>query len=575
MPIISGGSSSGGSSSGGDMAKAVYDPALQEEQVLTVTSSLNLANAVEAANANLLTDAELSKLNGITAGAEVNTASNVGAGGMTLFKQKTGSNLEFKNLNIGSNKITLANDVANNEIDIDVSENSFSIGSRLDPLVAFIHTRFVTDVTETDPGPGNCKFNSATVGSITKFMVDLVDVANLTLIYEVPKFKIGDRLIMVDASTHTTVFGSFLLTTTATDNSGWFIMTGTPSMTSLPTNNQLVDVIHISNSSKTGILSTITLDDLAGTIATAQIELNAVGNARQAKMPLGTVKVNNTLALADPVDMLLPDNTLMVSDNTGTLKAMDLGPKITIVGDIFDVTPPSEAEVLVAGDFVRYDADGDPIDILGAKLNVVPSYTWALKPAAASNADKWIYITDVGQEKNLWKSNGTRWIPQNRQLDLFRGSWGTVATPSLSRTTVGKFNIGTDPVLPAGFLQVGDTLEAQVVIRVSGATAGSDIFRIHLGTSATPTSNSLFYGVTPAAADDHGVIGEPIAFVTSSTTYTTTSRLTKGGQGTVGLIEDQTTLFDIASAMTFTANLTANASGEAMNLHYLRIIYRC
>ena len=57
---------------------------------------------------------------------EANTASNVGAGGVGPFKQKTGVNLEFKNINAGSNKITITNDAGNDEIDIDVDESNIS-----------------------------------------------------------------------------------------------------------------------------------------------------------------------------------------------------------------------------------------------------------------------------------------------------------------------------------------------------------------------------------------------------------------------------------------------------------------
>jgi|GEM_PF-2002160 len=57
---------------------------------------------------------------------EANTASNVGVSGVGVFKQKTGANLEFKNINAASNKITIANDSGNNEIDINISEANFS-----------------------------------------------------------------------------------------------------------------------------------------------------------------------------------------------------------------------------------------------------------------------------------------------------------------------------------------------------------------------------------------------------------------------------------------------------------------
>jgi hypothetical protein len=59
-------------------------------------------------------------------GGEANTASNVGVGGVGVFKQKTGVNLEFKNINAGSNKVTITNDAGNNEVDIDVAPANFT-----------------------------------------------------------------------------------------------------------------------------------------------------------------------------------------------------------------------------------------------------------------------------------------------------------------------------------------------------------------------------------------------------------------------------------------------------------------
>lgn len=59
----------------------------------------------------------------LTAGAtpgETNTASNVGTGGVGLFKQKTGVDLEFKSIAAGSSKITVTDDVTDNEVDIDL-----------------------------------------------------------------------------------------------------------------------------------------------------------------------------------------------------------------------------------------------------------------------------------------------------------------------------------------------------------------------------------------------------------------------------------------------------------------------
>jgi len=51
---------------------------------------------------------------------ELNTASNVGTAGIGLFKQKTGVDLEFKNINVASAKLTINDDTGNNEVDLDL-----------------------------------------------------------------------------------------------------------------------------------------------------------------------------------------------------------------------------------------------------------------------------------------------------------------------------------------------------------------------------------------------------------------------------------------------------------------------
>ena len=63
------------------------------------------------------------------AGGEVNTASNTGAGGIGVFRTKTGANLEFRNINAGSAAITLTDDSANGEIDIDIDQGQLSIAN--------------------------------------------------------------------------------------------------------------------------------------------------------------------------------------------------------------------------------------------------------------------------------------------------------------------------------------------------------------------------------------------------------------------------------------------------------------
>jgi hypothetical protein len=81
---------------------------------------MNLAMIVQKLASDV---AELTRLVlAIRAGGvgETNTASNQGVGGIGLYHSKVGVDLQFKNINAGSTKITVANDAPNKEVDIDV-----------------------------------------------------------------------------------------------------------------------------------------------------------------------------------------------------------------------------------------------------------------------------------------------------------------------------------------------------------------------------------------------------------------------------------------------------------------------
>merc|ERR1712146_76438 len=51
-------------------------------------------------------------------------AANVGNGGIGFFKQISGGQIQFKNLNAGSNKVSVVSDTPNDEVDIDIVEGN-------------------------------------------------------------------------------------------------------------------------------------------------------------------------------------------------------------------------------------------------------------------------------------------------------------------------------------------------------------------------------------------------------------------------------------------------------------------
>jgi hypothetical protein len=75
-------------------------------------------------------------------GGETNTASNQGVGGVGVFIQKTGVDLEFKNINAGSAKVTVSDDSGDHEIDIDITEAQIDHNSLNNLTTGDVHTQY-------------------------------------------------------------------------------------------------------------------------------------------------------------------------------------------------------------------------------------------------------------------------------------------------------------------------------------------------------------------------------------------------------------------------------------------------
>ncbi|MFL1897454.1 beta strand repeat-containing protein, partial [Aquimarina sp. 2-A2] len=79
---------------------------------------------------------------------EDNNAVNVGLGGVGTFKQKNGVDLEFKNINSTSGKITVTDDIVNDEIDLEISANAITTNELADNAVT--NTKLAANAVTTD-----------------------------------------------------------------------------------------------------------------------------------------------------------------------------------------------------------------------------------------------------------------------------------------------------------------------------------------------------------------------------------------------------------------------------------------
>ncbi len=119
-------------------------------------------------------------------GGETNTASNVNVGGVGIFKQKAGVDLEFRGVNAASSKVSVALQALTNEIDVDVVEANLNIGNQSGTLT--------NDLAHGTRGGGSQHANVIAAGA-SGFMTgaDKTKLDGLGAVYIVPCCVLGGK----------------------------------------------------------------------------------------------------------------------------------------------------------------------------------------------------------------------------------------------------------------------------------------------------------------------------------------------------------------------------------------------
>lgn len=175
---------------------------------------------------------------------------------------------------------------------------------------------------------------------------------------------------------------------------------------------------------------------------------------------------------------------------------------------------------------------------------------------------------DVGNGLVDLESNGTRYVPQGGVACLFKGTWGTLASPTNTITSgtgdpTLTFPIGT-PTFPAGLFATGDSF------RVKGRfqrhlTNATMLVRVNLGTAGNGNDHDLWNSTLVAT----NLLISPLevhATVSDATHFLTNQSSGQSGGGSTSSAIDRTNNFNTASVMKLSASIQTKNASDSLDI---------
>lgn len=137
--------------------------------------------------------------------------------------------------------------------------------------------------------------------------------------------------------------------------------------------------------------------------------------------------------------------------------------------------------------------------------DVIPTYTWAAKPASAQAGVK-IRISDIGPASSEWISDGTNWLPVNGHVLIARSGaaaalTGTVTETALATITIPAAAMGTNgQVRVRAFFSNNNSANNKTMRIKFGGLAGT-AYRISVNsTNLTQQLNATISNANSASA---------------------------------------------------------------------------
>lgn len=324
----------------------------------------------------------------------------------------------------------------------------------------------------------------------------------------------------------------------------------------------------------------------------------ATAGAGDAPIAAFSLKLNNTDATAVATAVAIALNKLVGRSaagfgeiSPGTLLSVDASGNLNVT--------LTEGAIKATGNFLRYTTNGDgSINIILTDDSIVESVNtaYALPGVTISGVETLPAANTVphGTSARLHQDNfvgagacpwgafviadavNNKWDPDGPQV-LFSKNFGTVAAPTLTLTSAGKFTLdGTvgDPVIPGGLMSIGHRLKCMMNMIKTGTT--TPIIRGYLGTDqSTHTNNSYIYNMTMAATANLHLPAQSSCDIISATKMFCSNRAQNGGIGVASSFIDSdatNSTVQIASAMKFSIGAPDLAS-DTLALHGFSLIW--